>query len=168
MKLNMREICLFGLLGGLIYASKAILAMLPNIHLVGVMIVAITAVYRKKAVWSIYVFILLSGLLDGFGLWWFSYLYIWLPLWVGVMLLPQNMKPFVKNLVYMCLCSAHGFTYGLLYLPVQAVITGLSYQELSAWYVAGIPYDLIHGVSNFFCGLLIYPIIKVLKEIERK
>lgn len=168
MKLTVRETCLFGLLGALIYASKAILAIIPNVHLVGVFIVAITVVYRKKAIFAIYVFVLLSGLLDGFGVWWFSYLYIWLPLWGVVMILPKDMKIGVKTVVYMCVCSAHGFLYGLMYMPVQAIITGLSMEALRAWFIAGLPYDLIHGVSNFFCGLLICPIISALNEIEKK
>lgn len=167
MKLNVRELCFFGLLGALMYASKAILATVPNVHLVGVFIVAVTAVYRQKAIWPIYVFVMLSGLLDGFGIWWFSYLYIWLPLWAAVMLLPRDMKPWVRAIVYMAICSLHGFLYGLMYLPVQALVSGLCGSKLLAWYIAGLPYDLIHGVSNFFCGLLICPIINVLNKIKR-
>ena len=166
MRLSVREMCVFGLLGALMYAAKAVFASIPNVHLVGVFIVATTVVYRQKALWIIYVFVFLSGLLDGFGIWWMSYLYIWLPLWGVVMLLPQNMKPVRKAAVYMLVCSLHGFLYGLMYLPVQMVITGLKGDALLAWYVSGLPYDMIHGVSNFFCGLLICTIIKILERIK--
>ena len=168
MKLTIREICIFGLLGALMYASKAIMAMIPNVHLVGVFIVAVTAVYRKKALYPIYVFVLLSGMLDGFGTWWFSYLYIWLPLWGAVMLLPKKLNTTVQTVLYMCVCSIHGFLYGIMYAPFQALIFGLNFEGTVAWIAAGIPYDIIHGTSNFFCGLLIMPIIHILKRIERK
>ena len=167
MKLSVREICLFGLLGALMYASKAVFASIPNVHLVGAFIVATTVVYRKKALWIIYVFALLCGLLDGFGIWWFSYLYIWLPLWGVAMMLPNNMKLVVKTLVYMSVCALHGFLYGLMYLPIQMFVSGWSGDKLIAWYAAGLPYDLIHGVSNFFGGLLICPIISVLRKIKK-
>ena len=165
MKLNVREICIFGLLGALLYASKAIMAALPNIHIIGVLIIAITAVYKKNALWPIYIFVLLSGLLDGFGIWWLSYLYIWLPLWASAMLIPENIKH--KPVVYSGICALHGLLFGILYLPVQALITGLDIRALLSWVAAGFYFDLIHGIGNFFLGFAICPIIKVLKEIEK-
>ena len=168
MKLTIREICIFGLLGGVMYASKAIMAMIPNVHLVGVFIIAITAVYRRKALYPLYVFVLLSGLFDGFGVWWLSYLYIWLPLWGATMVLPEKMNPKILAILYMCVCALHGFLYGVLYAPFQAMIFGLNLEGLISWMIAGIPFDIIHGTSNFFCGLMIMPIIHILKRIERK
>ena len=35
-----------------------------------------------------------------------------------------------------------------------------------AWIVAGLPWDFVHGVSNFFCGLLICPLIALLRKAE--
>ena len=31
-----------------------------------------------------------------------------------------------------------------------------------------IPWDMVHGISNFFCGFLIMPIVKVLTMLENK
>ncbi len=167
MKLTVREVCILGLLGALMYASKAILAFIPNVHLVGVFVVAITVIYRRKALYAIYVFVLLSGLFDGFGVWWLSYLYIWLPLWGLTMLMPKNMKNPIKPFAYMCICALHGFLYGLMYAPFQAVIFGMSFDAAVAWIIAGLPYDLVHGISNFFCGLLICPIVYVIRRVEK-
>ena len=168
MKLTVREICVLGLLGALMYVSKAALAFVPNVHLVGVLIVAITVIFRRKALCSIYVFVLLSGMFDGFGVWWFSYLYIWLPLWGATMLLPKNIKSTARPFVYMSVCALHGFLYGVMYAPLQAVIFGLNLEGMFAWIIAGLPYDIIHGTSNFLCGLLISPIIYVLKNVNTK
>jgi hypothetical protein len=67
----------------------------------------------------------------------------------------------------MTICAAHGFLYGTLYAPAQALLYGLSFKGMVAWIIAGFPFDCIHGVSNFFCGILIVPIIKTLRFAER-
>lgn len=149
------------------YASKIIMEFAPNIHLIGVFTVAFTAVYRKKALYPIYVYVLLTGIFYGFASWWLPYLYIWAALWGAVMLLPKNMPKKIRPLVYMAACSAHGFLYGTLYAPAQALLYGLSFQKMIAWIIAGLPYDCIHGISNFFCGILIVPIISALELAER-
>lgn len=167
MKLNAREICIFGLLGALMYASKAIMAVIPNVHLIGVFVVSITVVYSKKALYPIYIFVLLCGLMDGFGVWWIPYLYIWLPLWGVAMVLPKKLNPIVKTLMYMTVCAFHGFLYGVLYAPAQALLFGLNFDGMVAWIIAGLPFDLVHGVGNFFCGLLIYPVVGILKQVNK-
>ena len=68
----------------------------------------------------------------------------------------------------MVLNAAHGFLYGTLYAPSQALLFGLSFEGMIAWIVAGFPWDVLHGISNFFCGLLIVPIISILKYVENR
>ncbi len=167
MKLTVREMAIFSMLGAVMYASKLIMEFAPNIHLIGVFIVAFTVVYRQKALYPIYIFVFLTGMLSGFATWWLPYLYIWTVLWGIVMLLPKKMPKPVQPLVYMAVCALHGFLYGTLYAPAQALLFGLSFKSMVAWIVAGLPYDFTHGVSNFFCGILIVPIITVLRLAER-
>ena len=45
------------------YATKLMLAAFPNVHLVAVFIVATTVVYRAKALFPLYIYILLKNLL---------------------------------------------------------------------------------------------------------
>lgn len=167
MKPNVKEIAIFAMLGALMFASKVLMEILPNIHLVGVFIVAITVVYRKKALYPLYVYVFLTGLYAGFNAWWIPYLYIWTILWGVVMLLPKNMPSKIQPVVYMCVCALHGFLYGTLYAPVQALLFGFSFKATIAWIIAGIPWDITHGISNFVCGLLIMPIIYVLKNAQK-
>ena len=84
-----------------------------------------------------------------------------------VMLLPKKMPRLIQPIVYMAVCAVHGFLFGTLYAPVQAVLFGLSLEGMAAWIVAGLPWDFLHGVSNFFCGVLIMPIVSVLRLAER-
>ncbi len=56
MKLNVKEVAVFGMLGALIFALKKVMEFAPNVHLVGVFIIATTVVYRKKALYPLYIY----------------------------------------------------------------------------------------------------------------
>ena len=149
------------------YASKMLMELLPNIHLIGVLIVAMTVVYRAKALYPIYIFVFVTGLFSGFATWWLPYLYVWTVLWAMVMLLPKNMPKKAEPIIYMLVCALHGIIYGILYAPVQALIMGLDFEATITWIITGLPWDGIHAVSNFICGILIVPIISVLRRAEK-
>ena len=155
------------MLGALMYASKLLMEVAPNIHLLGVFTVAFTVVYRKKALYPIYIYVLLNGLFCGFAAWWIPYLYIWTLLWGAVMLLPTRMPKPVRPFVYMSVCALHGLLFGTLYAPAQAILFGLDFKGMVSWIIAGLPWDFLHGVSNFFCGILIMPIIAALGYAEK-
>lgn len=163
MKLNVKEIAIFGMFGAVMYASKVMMEFLPNVHLLGVFTVALTLVYRKKALYPIYIYVFLVGLFSGFAAWWIPHLYLWTVLWGMTMLLPQNLPTKIRPIIYMLVCAAHGFLYGTLYAPAQALMFGLSFKGTIAWIVAGLPWDCIHGVSNFFCSILIMPIVTAIR-----
>lgn len=168
MKLSAKEIAVFGMFGALMYASKLLVEAAPNIHLLGVLTVALTVVYRKKALYPIYTFVFLAGLFAGFATWWIPHLYLWTVLWGAVMLLPQNMPKKIRPIVYMSVCAAHGFLYGTLYAPAQALFFGLDFQGMIAWVLAGLPWDCVHGISNFVCGALIVPIVNIIQRVENQ
>lgn len=167
MKLTVREMAVFSMLGAAMFASKILMELLPNIHLLGVLTTAYTVVYRRKALYPIYIYVVLNGIFSGFAPWWIPYLYVWTVLWGVVMLLPQDMPKKVQPAVYMAVCAAHGFLFGTLCAPAQALLFGLSFKGMLAWIAAGFPFDAIHGVSNFLCGTLIMPIVFVLRFAER-
>lgn len=165
MKLTVREIVVFAMLGPMMYLSKLVMEFLPNVHLIGVLTVVITVVYRQKALYPLYVFVMLTGLFGGFNAWWIPYLYIWAVLWGAVMLLPKNMPKAVQPFVYTAVCGAHGFLYGTLYAPAQALLFGLDFDGMIAWIIAGLPFDIAHGISNIVGSVLICPLIALLKKI---
>ena len=97
MKPTTRELVVFAMLGSVMYASKLIMEFAPNIHLIGVFTIAFTVVYRKKALYPLYIYVLMTGILNGFATWWIPYLYLWTVLWGAVMLLPANMPGKLKK-----------------------------------------------------------------------
>jgi len=167
MILKIREMAVFAMLGAIMSASKIAMEALPNIHLIGVFVIALTVVYRSKALYPIYVFVFLFGLYYGFALWWLPYLYVWAVLWGVVMLLPEELPQKLRPILYMTLCGLHGLLYGVLYAPTQALLYGLNLKSTLAWIAAGLPFDVIHGLSNFFCGALIVPLISILRFGEK-
>jgi hypothetical protein len=45
---------------------------------------------------------------------------------------------------------------------------GLNFEQMVAWIISGLPWDIIHGVGNFFAGLLIFPLSELLKRLMKK
>ena len=168
MKLKLWEVALYPLLGVLMFTSKLAMDLLPNIHLLGMFIVTYTVVFRKKALIPIYIFVFITGIYGGFSPWWIPYSYIWTVLWGAVMLLPKNMPRKVAVPVYMAVCGLHGFLYGVLYSPAQAIMFGLDFKGTRAWIISGLPFDAIHGVSNIITGTMILPLATVLKRAIKR
>lgn len=167
MKLKIKEIAIFGMLGALMYISKIVMDPFPNMHLLGVFTVAFTVVYRKKALFPIYIFVFITGIFSGFATWWIPYLYIWTVLWGAVMLLPKNMPKKIAPIIYIIVCSLHGVLYGVIYAPSQALLFGLDFNGMIAWIISGFYFDLIHGLSNLCLGVLIMPIIAALNKTQK-
>ena len=158
---------LFAMLGTLMFCSKLIMEMLPNIHLLGMFTMLFTLVFRKKALLPIYIYVALTGLYAGFSMWWIPHLYLWTILWGITMVLPQKMPKAAACIVYPVVCALHGFAYGTLYAPAQALMFGFDLEQTVAWILAGIPFDLIHGFSNFAVGFLVLPLSAALTKLMR-
>lgn len=166
-KLTIFEMALFAMYAALMVASKYAMEILPNIHLLGMFIVLFTYIYRVKALIPIYIFVGVTGLIAGFDMWWLPYTYVWAVLWAAAMLIPKNISKKAALIVFPIVCSLHGFLYGILYAPVQAIMFGYSIEQTVAWIVSGIPFDITHGISNFAMGLLIYPLSEVIKKAHK-
>ena len=160
--------CIFSMLGALMFCSKIIMEALPNIHLLGMLTVVYTVVFRTKALIPIYVYVVVNGLYAGFSAWWVPYLYIWTVLWAVVMLIPRRLPKKLLAVIYAAVCCLHGLTFGILYAPVQALMYGFDLEQTLAWIAAGFTFDILHGVGNLAAGLLIMPLSELLLKLVRK
>ena len=156
----------FAMLGTLMFCSKIFMEVLPNIHLLGMLTMLYTIVFRSKALIPIYIYVFLNGLYSGFSMWWVPYLYIWTVLWGITMLLPKNMSDIAKSVVYTTVCALHGLFFGVLYAPVYAIMMKLDMAGIIAWVSAGISFDILHCIGNLAAGLLIVPSAKLLKKLS--
>ena len=108
-------------------------------------------------------FLLLEGVLYGFGTWWVMYLYIW-PLLAGITWLFRWMK---RAWQWAILSGLFGLAFGTLcsltYFPVGGV------QMVIAWIISGLSFDVVHAGGNFLLALLLYhPLRKALDQLERR
>lgn len=163
-----REICIFAMLGALMFCSKVIMEVLPNIHLLGMFTVVYTIVFRKKALIPIYIYVILNGVYAGFAMWWVPYLYIWTVLWALTMLIPRSLPKKARAVAYSAVCCLHGLCFGILYAPMQALMFGFDFKQTLAWIAAGFTFDILHGVGNLVAGFLILPLSDLLSKLVRK
>ncbi len=150
------------------YASKIVMDALPNIHLLAMFISLFTIVFRKKALYPIYIFAFVTGAMNGFGVWWLAYLYTWTVLWALIMLIPKNPPKWVYFSVIPIICAVHGFAYGTMCAPVEAFLHRLSFKETLLWISGGLYFDMIHGISNFAMSFLVYPLVETLRTALRQ
>lgn len=156
---------MFAVLGTLMFLSKILMEMLPNIHLLGMFVMVSTLVFRKRGLIPIYIYVMLNGLYAGFNMWWIPYLYVWTILWGITMLLPKKMPPKIACVVYPAVCGLHGLAFGALYAPAQAVMFGFDFKQTVAWIIAGLPFDALHAFGNLCAGVLILPLSELLKKL---
>lgn len=166
-KLTTVEITVFALLGALMYCGDIFMEALPNIHLVGVLTVVYTLVFRKKALIPIYVYVFIILITSGFSMWMMPYLYIWTVLWGIVMLLPQNMPLWLQWIVFPFICMLHGLSFGILYAPAHAIMFKLSFEGMITWIITGLSFDITHAIGNLAGGLLIVPLKNFLLKMKK-
>ncbi len=162
------ELCVFAMLGSLMFCSKIVMEVLPNIHLLGMLTMVYTLVFRVRALIPIYIYVLLNGLYAGFNVWWFPYLYIWTILWGITLLLPKHLPRMLCAIVYPAVCALHGLAFGALYAPAHAIMYGFGIDQTIAWIIAGLPFDILHMIGNLVAGLLILPLSDALARLVKR
>ena len=151
-------VALSGILGAILLVSQIALAPLPNIEIVSVLVVLFTLVLGKYVAYTLSVFILLEGLVYGFGLWWLSYLYIWTILAI----ITFFFRKMESRLGWALICGFYGLLFGTLTSFPTFVLSGFAVGV--AYILSGIPFDLIHAVANFLLAFLLLPVLRKLLE----
>jgi len=165
--LKTRDLTVFAVFSAIMLLSRNLMQMLPGVHFLGLIIAVATLVYRVRALIPLYVYVFLDGLFTGFAFWWLPYLYIWLPLWLMFMLAGRlNLPAKTRAPLYMVLCGLHGLSFGTLYAPAQAVMFGLSFENMIRWIIAGLWFDVMHAIGNFAAGSLILPLVGLIRKLE--
>ncbi|MCM1283409.1 MAG: hypothetical protein NC180_11710 [Muribaculaceae bacterium] len=158
-----RDITLIGLMIATIEIAKRSLAFVPNVELVSFLIILYTLYFGKRIFYALPAFLLLEGVSYGFGLWWFMYLYIW-PMLAGLVLLFRKQT---SVWFWSILSALFGLAFGALCSIPYIFLSGP--KAAFTWWVAGIPYDVIHCISNFAVCLILYlPLSKLLTKLTSK
>lgn len=165
-----QDVATAGMMVAMIEAFKLVMQGLPNIEMTSFLIILFTLRFGHLTLLVIPAFILTEGLIYGFGLWWIMYLYAWPLLSLVTHCLRKNDSAFFWAVV----SGAFGLLFGLLcavpYFFIGAVGggMGMGLRQMFAWWIAGIPYDLLHGAGNFALMLVLYhPISSLLRRIPQ-
>ena len=152
-RLTVREMAVLAMLGAVMFAFKAAMAALPNIHPVAVFIIAGTIYFGWRMLYAVAVYIMLEGIVYGFGIWWICYLYIW-PLLVCIAMLFRNTQ---GRLFWAVVAAVFGLCFGAM-CAIPYIIAGGWAAGFSYW-LSGIPFDIAHFVGNFAAVLVLQPVL---------
>lgn len=162
-KITTKDIALTGVMIATLEAAKMALSFVPNVELVTLLIILYTLVFGKRVFYAIAAFVLLEGCLYGFGIWWVMYLYIW-PLLAFLTLLFRKQQ---SVWFWSIFAGGYGLIFGALCAVPYFFLDG--WHAAMTWWIAGIPYDLIHCVSNvILCGILFCPLYHVLRKLQNQ
>lgn len=160
---NTRKLVTAAFLAAVLVASKYALDGLPNIELVSLLLILYVLEYPSLAVPAAGTYFLLYGLLSGFGIWWISQLHVWALLLLLAFLFRKN-----ESVLFWAFLSG---LFGLSFGALCAIPYGLMNGGLAAgfaWWVTGIPFDLLHGGGNFVLALLLFkPLRLVLQRTKQ-
>lgn len=162
MKIKTKEICLYGLLGALMFAFKFAMSSLPNIEPVSLLLISFAVTFGVKAIYPLLVYIILEMLIYGFGFWSIGYLYIWPVLVIAALLINKVVN---SSFIWAVVSGLFGLIFGALYIPLYLISGGFTFAI--TWWTSGLPYDFIHCVSNFIlCLILFKPITNTLSKFK--
>lgn len=155
-----KDIVLIGVMIATIEIAKISLSVISGVELVTLLIILYALAFPKNIYYALAAFIFLEGCLYGFGIWWFMYVYIW-PL---LAFLTQMFSRNKSVIIWSIFSGIYGLLFGAL-CSVPYLITGGPYMAF-AWWIAGIPTDIVHCISNFIvCFVLFKPLKGVLDKV---
>ncbi len=157
-----RRIVYIAVITAILEAAKFALNAVANVELVSLLTIVFTVYFGWQiSLPSLLIFAVIESLWWGINIWSVTYFYVWPVLILLTELLRNQMSRFTAS----CLSSLFGFGFGLLCAFTTLVISGVN--AAVAWWIAGIPYDLVHGVSNLVIAFILYePLIKVLEKLN--
>lgn len=160
---KLRELTALAVFAALMIALQVALAGLPNIEMVTLLIILATVHLGRKAMLSVAVFVMIEGLIYGFGIWWFNYLYVW-PILVLIVL---ALRKWSHPVLWCIVAGIYGLLFGTL-CSVPYFITG-GWGAGIGYIIGGIPFDIPHCIGNVaLTALLWYPLNFVLKKVLPK
>ena len=161
--LTITEMVLFGMLAALTFALQVVMSPLPNIEPVSLLVMLFAVTFGWKALYPVYIFVVMEILYFGINVWNIYYLYVWTVLAVAAIFL-RNMK---SPVAWALLSGVFGLLFGALCAIVDIFIGGLGY-AVSKW-AMGIPFDVTHCIGNFVIALVLFkPLRTVMEKLYAK
>lgn len=163
--LSVWDIVLIPLLSATLTSGKMILSFIPNVEIVTLLFMVYTVVFGPRRTFLIAVIFSTTEIFFyGVHTWLLVYYVIW-PLLI--LLTTLLMKTRTSEWAFALLALVYGLSFGLVFAVFESFFYGIAYGVV--YWVRGIPFDLIHGVSNFVVVLFLYaPLKKLLTGLRDK
>ncbi len=163
---TVRDVAVLGMMTALLEASKRLLDNLPNVELITFLLIMFTLFYGRRVIAAALAFTLLEIAWWGVHVWVIMYLYVWPVLILITDRLHRGLRERGETptpLPFALLAAVFGLLFGAMCSIPYLFIGGPV--MMITWWIAGIPYDILHGVSNFLiCLVLFKPVHKALRR----
>ena len=163
--MRVKDITQIAILSASLTAGKLVLSVVPNIEIVTFLLITFTVLFGfRKAMITSLIFVTTDVLLYGFGTWILGYYFVW-PLLIVLTHFLSKISH--SEYVFASLAGAFGLCFGLLFAMVESIFYGVEYGVV--YWIRGIPFDIIHGLSNFIIVLILFkPLTKTIKLANEK
>lgn len=161
----LRELCILSVFAALLLILKEVMAALPNIEGVSLLIVLCTIFFGWKALLPVAVFIVIEGILYGFGFWFPFYCIIW-PLLVALTMLFRKLLK-ARVWAWAVFLGLFGLLFGMVYALTLFPTGGWSL----VWsaYGSGMTFDLLHAGGNLvLAAVLFFPLYRILQRLTTR
>ena len=157
-----REVALLACMVALLLVGKQALNFLPNIEVVTLLLIVYTLGFGwKRSLMVTAAFIALEMTVWAIHLWVIMYIYIW-PLLV---FLTHQFRRNQSVLFWALFSATFGLFFGMMAALPYIVTSG--FPAAVAWWVSGIPFDLMHAAGNFaLCLVLFRPLMYLIGKIR--
>lgn len=163
------DVALVGLMVAFIEVCKVAMMNIPNVEMTTFLLVMFTLFFGKLVLLVVPVFILIEGVMFGFGLWWVMYLYVWPLLVLVTWVFRKQESVWFWSIVAGAFGLLYGFFCSFPYFFIGAVDGGFAggFSMAFSWWIAGVPWDLVHGAANFAIMLVLYkPMRTILQKTK--
>lgn len=157
--MRVRELVELALLTALTVAGKEMMNVLPNIHPVTLFFLLGVLLYGRRALYAAVAFSLIEIALYGVST--LPYLYIWPLLVLTALPFRRQTSP----LFWGVFSGIFGLSFGAM-CAIPYLFAG-GWAAMVSYWVAGIPFDLVHGLSNAaVSALLLMPLYRVCRRFS--
>lgn len=159
--LSVRDVVYMGMLLAILEVSKRALDAVPNVELISFWLIMFTIFFGKRTLIASVGFTAMECFIYGISIWTLMYLYVWPIL---ILLTDILRKRDAGRMAYCILSGVFGLCFGALCGLPNIFIAGLP--AAIGWWVTGLPYDVIHAVSNFVIMLVLHqPMCRIMKRM---
>lgn len=163
-KFKISQITRIAVLGALLYAAQVVLSPLPNIEIVTLLVVVFTRNLGKEGTLACFVYVCLTAITWGFGLWWFTYLIIW----PSFSLIVYKLRKTDSWIIWAIINAVFGLCFGAIF-AIPYIFVSPAY-ALTYW-ISGIPFDIAHCTGNFIMAILLGKVLdtamaRIVKKIK--